>query len=86
MFPHSSIAVNVTSTEPVAPHSSLSGTALCDQITSPQSSDALAPPLFVNQVFNDDVFPAPSHCTISSTGSTSIKGDVVSWIIKLPVL
>ena len=45
LFPHSSVAVKVTVVEPVARHSSDKPVKSWLQLTSPQTSDAPAPPL-----------------------------------------
>ena len=44
LLPHSSVAVNVTVAEPVAPQSSDSTVKLCVYVTLPQASVAEAPP------------------------------------------
>ena len=51
-FPHSSVAVNSTVADPVAPQSSDNPEKLLLQVTSPQISEAVAPPLLANQSAN----------------------------------
>ena len=51
-FPQSSVAVNSTVAEPVAPHKSDRLVKLFDQVTFPQLSVAVAPPLLANQADN----------------------------------
>ena len=63
-FPHSSVAVKVTVALPVAPQRSLNATKSFVQDTPPHTSEAAAPPLLPNQVFNAETLPAPSHSTL----------------------
>ncbi len=84
--PQPSVAVKVTVTEPVAPHSSLNASKSLDQVTPLQTSPAMAPPLLANQAFKASTFPAPSHSTTSSEASTSMLGAVVSSMVKVAVV
>lgn len=54
-------------------------TGVC-QLTLPQSSDATAPPLLVNQVFRAVVLPAPSHSTVMFFAGDVMAGPSVSTI------
>jgi hypothetical protein len=56
------------------------------QVTLPQSSDAMAPPLLANHALSAAVFPDPSHSTVSSEASVSMLGGVVSSIVKVAVV
>src|SRR5690606_40555688 len=64
VFPHSSVAVKVTVAEPVAPQRSLNALESFAQVTSPQVSELIAPPLLANQALRSAVFPLPSHSTV----------------------
>ena len=52
VFPHSSVAVNVTDADPVSPQRSEIAEKSLFHVTSPQLSVATAPPLAVSQAFN----------------------------------
>ena len=73
-LPQSSTAVNSTVAEPVAPHKSERLVKLLDQVTLPQLSVAVAPPLLANQAFNCAVLPEPSHSTVKSTAGVTAGG------------
>ena len=80
-LPQPSIAVNITVAEPVWPQSSESDTKLFVQVIAEQLSEAIAPPLDVNQIWRScKVFPLISHSTVSSVADTVITGGVVSCI------
>ena len=85
-LPQSSVAVNVTVADPVAPHSSLSAVKSWLQITLPQMSLAMASPLPANHAFNSSLLPAPSHSTTKSEAATSMLGAVVSSMVKVAVV
>ena len=65
LFPHSSVAVKVTVVEPDARHSSDKPVKSWLQLTSPQTSDAQAPPLDHSQPFSSDSLRPPAHSTVS---------------------
>ena len=77
-LPQSSVAVNVTVTEPEAPQPSETLEKSFDQVTFEQTSEAEAPPFAANQLFKSEMFPFPSHCTVKSAACTEITGSVVS--------
>ena len=81
-FPQSSVAVNSTVAAPVAPHKSERASKLFDQVTLPQTSEAVAPPLFANQACKAAVLPSPSHSTVISEAGV-ISGLVVSSIVNV---
>ena len=85
LFPQSSVAVKVTVAEPVAPQSSLKPSKSLLQVTPPQISEAVAPPLLFNHAFKAAVLPAPSHSTVSSEAAV-ISGLVVSSIVNVAVV
>ena len=86
LFPHSSRTVNVTTTFPVAPQSSLRASKLCFQKTFPQLSVALAPPWFSTQAFNSDRFPLPSHSTVNGFALDAITGDMLSSMVNVALV
>ena len=86
MFPQSSVAVKVTVSAPVAPHSSLNATKSLLHVMVPHSSSAVAPPLLVNQAFRAVVLPAPSHSTVSSVAPAVRVGAVVSSMVNVAVV
>ena len=59
-----SVAVNVTTTEPVAPQSSDNATKSLDHSKSLQLSTAVAPPLSSNHASNSAMLPKPSHSAV----------------------
>ena len=68
--------MNVTVSEPVAPHRSLSPALLFVTVAVPQESE---PEKLVNQAANAPLGSAvPSHSTVISLGATSQVGSVVS--------
>ena len=78
-FPQASVAVKVTSSNPVAPQASLKPVLSLDQVTPEQESDALAPPLFVNHAANAPAGSAvPSHSTVLFAATAVKVGAVVS--------
>ena len=85
-FPQSSVAVNMTIAEPVAPQSSLNALKLLLQVTPLQTSVTVAPPLEVSQASSSEAFPAPSHSTVIAIASASTVGAVVSSIVKIAVV
>ena len=84
-LPQSSVAVNVTVAEPVAPQSSLKPSKSLLQVTPLHTSDAVAPPLSFNQPFNASMLPMPSHSTVSSEAAV-MAGFVVSSMVKVAVV
>ena len=84
LFPQSSVAVNVTVAEPVAPQSSLKPSKSLLQVTPLHTSEAVAPPLLSNQAFNASMLPMPSHSTVWSEAAV-MSGLVVSSIVKVAV-
>ena len=77
-LPQSSVAVKITVAVPVAPQSSLKATKSLLQVTPPQASEAVAPPLLASQSFNAVMLPMPSHSTVESSAIMSSVGAVVS--------
>jgi len=87
LFPHSSVAVKVTTVVPVSPHKSDGVSISVDQIIiPPQISEAVAPAFDVNHAVNSARFPAPSHSTVMSDAAISMLGAVVSTILKVAVV
>jgi hypothetical protein len=87
VFPQASLAVKVTTAEPVEPHRLLSEVKSFDQVTVPeQISEATAPPLEANHAFNAVVFPLPSHSTLWSEAWVVMVGGVVSTMVKVAEL
>ena len=84
-LPQSSVAVKVTVAAPVAPQSSLNATKSLLQVTPPQTSEAVAPPLLASQSFNASMLPMPSHSTVASEAIMSMEGLVVSSIVNVAV-
>ncbi len=85
-LPQSSVAVKVTVAAPVAPHKSLSALKLLLQVTLPQASVAVAPPLLANHAFNSVALPEPSHSTVKLLGLFVMVGRVVSSITNVDVV
>src|SRR5436190_21443 len=81
VFPHASVAVNVTVANPVAPQSSLNVVKSLLKVTPLHASDAAAPPLEANHAASCAAFPPPSHSTVMSDAGVSIVGSVVSSIV-----
>jgi hypothetical protein len=77
-FPHSSVAVKVTVTEPVAPQAAETEVKSLLQVTEEQLSEAEAPPLAANHAFSSATLPLPSHSTVKSVAEIVIVGAVVS--------
>ena len=87
VFPQASLAVKLTTAEPVEPQRSLSEVKSFDQVTIPeQISEASAPPLEFNQAFNASEFPSPSHSTLWLEAWVVIVGGVVSTMVKVAEL
>lgn len=82
-FPQLSVAVNVTVSEPVAPHGLLNPAELWVHVTLLHISEAAAPPWLSNQDWKAAVFPAPSHSTVALEAGVSIDGAVVSSMVKV---
>ena len=83
-FPHSSVAVKVTSAFPVSPQSSDKAVkSFVQTIVPSQTSEAVAPPFAFNQLLRSVIFPAPSHSTVKSAAAISIFGGLESVIVKL---
>ena len=74
VLPQASVAVNTTVTLPDAPQVGTKPVKLLLQVTLPQTSLAVAPPLADNHPFNNTVLPAPSHSTVKSSAGVSIEG------------
>ena len=85
VLPQSSVAVKVTVAEPVAPQSSLKPSKSLLNVTPPQTSEAVAPPLLANHAFNASVLPMPSHSTVWSEASV-MSGLVVSSMVNVAVV
>ena len=84
VLPQSSVAVKVTSSEPVAPQRSLKPVLSFDQVTDPHTSEASAPPLSANHAAKAPAGSAvPSHSTVLSAAAVSIVGAVVSAIVNV---
>ena len=85
VFPQASVAVKVTTAEPVAPQRSLSDVKSFDHVIAEQLSEASAPPLDTNHAFKASVFPAPSHSTVWPEAGVVIVGSIVSLTIIICV-
>ena len=79
VLPQSSVAVQVTIAEPVAPHSSLNAVKSFVMVTSPQASVAATP---ASQLLSFDVLPKPSHSTVRFCGIWVNTGGTKSAIPK----
>ena len=85
--PHSSVAVKVTKAEPVLPQSSLKVVKSLVQVSPEQPSEAIAPPLFINQFAKASLgSDVPSHSTVLSDATKSIVGSVLSAIVKVAMV
>ncbi len=86
-LPHSSVAVKVTSTLPVAPQSSDKFVGLGSNVQTilPHSSEAIAPARVVIQAVRSALFPVPSHSTVMALAGVSIDGPVVSATVIVAV-
>ena len=85
-LPHSSVAVKVTVAAPVAPQRSLRAVKLLVQVTVPQASVAVAPPLLLNHVLRSVVLPEPSHSTVRSAAGVVMAGAVSSLMVNVAVV
>jgi len=85
-LPQSSVAVKVTGITPPVPQSSAAASKLKSlvQVTSLQSSCAIAPPLASSQSSTSSIMILLSiHVTVRSEASGSIVGGVISRIVNL---
>ena len=68
-LPQSSVAVNITVAEPVAPQAASKATKSLVHVTPLHASVAVAPPLLSSHVERSELLPAPSHSTIASAAA-----------------
>ncbi len=83
VLPHSSVAVKITVTLPVAPHSSLNEEKSLLHVTFPQASLAEASPFEPSQIENSDKLPKPSHSTVSFLAGSLIDGARLSSMVNV---
>ena len=84
VLPQSSVALKITRSRRVVGQRASVDRSESLQVTSPQLSVAVAPPLFAIHVSNAVTLPAPSHSTVSSIASVTIGGvlsiKVMVWV------